>query len=157
MDPRNRRHALALGATLALIFGTYYCFDSADGPDPAEVRAFLGTWTEEQGEPGNSIRFGLVRSPVSDRFPGIEVYGGVAVFRKHFGDGEVRAAWNYENHRRLRLNIVFPDRAIIAAVKVLDHDHLLVRFGADIEALSRDDVFESPDTKRLTRTAEGPR
>jgi hypothetical protein len=51
---------------------------------------------------------------------------------------------------------VQPTRTIrLAVVRMLGPDRMLIRFGWDVEALARGDVFESPETKVLVRTEAG--
>ena len=38
---------------------------------------------------------------------------------------------------------------------MLDHTHMLIRFADTVEPLQAPDVFDSPETKLLTRTQEG--
>jgi hypothetical protein len=44
--------------------------------------------------------------------------------------------------------------ADFAAVKLLDENHMLIRFGKDLDALSRPDVFASQKTLKLVRKRE---
>src|SRR5262249_15607416 len=58
---------------------------------------FLGTWTEETGQPGNSIKFFLVRASMPANYVGLVPYEGRVTFIKHFGQGEIQATCNYSS------------------------------------------------------------
>jgi len=141
--------------TTIVLTAVFFHFLNQDGsPNHGDLQFFLGTWTEEGGEPGNSIRFGFVRSPGSDKVPLIEVYDGIVEFRKHFGEEKIEAAWNYGNYRPLQLNVIVSGKCKFAWIQPLDKDHLLIRFTLNIDDASSAAVFDSPDVKRLKRIPE---
>lgn len=143
--------------TLALaVFTFHYLWNSENSAaDPAEYNAILGSWKSAQGEPGNSLKFYLVPVDLPRSCFGITLFDGHAHFEKNFGADQLDARWNYGSHRPVELNIVFADRSCTAAIKVIDHDHLLLRL---VEAEPHDSraagFFEHPDTLHLVRTAE---
>jgi hypothetical protein len=84
----------------------------------------------------------------------MSAYEGRATFHKLFGADEVRATWGYENLDPPRLNVTFSGRGRVAALRLLDHDHLLMRFVEHLPYWTGIDVFEGPEVVRLTRTHE---
>jgi hypothetical protein len=151
----NRQY---LSVVVGILLLTYLAFDhpfrsGSDGFGGVSDE-FLGTWTDDRGEPGNSVRFSQVEVPLPNVPLGMSAYEGRATFRKLFGADEVRAKWNYENFDPLRLNVVFADRSRVAAIRLLDHDHLLMRFVEHLPYWTGIDVFEGPEVVRLTRTHE---
>jgi len=151
VDLHNKRNALV--AALAVVLGLTFWFDGGLSHNAHDdLQMIDGTWTEEGGPPGNSVRLYSVPARMPKDYVGLAAYEGRATLLKHFGQERIDTIWNYENFDPLRLNIDIPGHARFAAIKVLDPDHLLLRFGSDIGALSREDVLRHPDTKRLTRT-----
>jgi hypothetical protein len=112
-----------------------------------------GTWTEEAGTPGNSIHIYSVRAPMPENYWGLECYEGRMDFKRHFGEEKLRTSWNFGSFEPLILNVILPGKKVrFARVRVVDSDHLLVRFGDDLEALEREGAFRHGDVKPLTRT-----
>jgi hypothetical protein len=156
VQPNKRCPSVIVGILLL----TYLAFDhplrfGSDGFGGV-TDEFLGSWTDDRGEPGNSVQFSLVEVQMPNAPLGMAAYEGRATFCKLFGADEVRAVWNYENFDPLRLNVVFADRGRVAAIRLLDHDHLLMRFVEHLSYWTGIDVFEGPDVVRLTRTHERP-
>jgi hypothetical protein len=145
-------------ATLLLLPLTYFLVSrtSTEEPGREELTAFFGTWTDEQGEPGNSIRFWEDFHDLPGMPSFIQVGEGHVTFIKQFGADRAQATWNYENWRPLRLNIIVADKARIVPVRMLDQDHMLLRFLDPKDLSSRDD-FDSPETLRLMRIREAER
>ena len=116
---------------------------------------FLGTWTDEAGEEGNSITFSFVRRPAPGPIPGLELWEGRVICQKFLDGNEGEGSWGYESWKPLRLNVTLGDRSRVAAVKLVDRDHLMIRFVEDLPPDRRHDVFRGPDTRRLTRVRPG--
>jgi hypothetical protein len=73
---------------LLLLPGAFYYLlggSSSRSGYPEDHFAHLGTWTDPDGEPGNSIRFFMRRCPEVGSVMGIEAWEGRADFHKHFG------------------------------------------------------------------------
>lgn len=113
----------------------------------------LGTWTDESGEPGNSIRFRLVEEDVSNDVPLVKAYLGRIHVQKFHGEADSEASWNYGGWDPLVLNVTIGKRYLYAAIRRIDDDHILIRIGADPEELMRSEAIDHPETIRLTRTA----
>jgi hypothetical protein len=148
---------LPVFCALVALWTAYYFYSGTDRPHPdaAERLAFLGTWTEEAGEPGNSIRFSFVRCRQVGTVMGLSAWEGRAEFRKHFGRDEVVTTWGYADYDPLLLNVHPTARIRFAAVRMLDPNRMQIRFGGDFNVMSSIDVFDSPETKVLTRTEDG--
>lgn len=129
-------------------------YRATNRPDPAEnvdLRDLNGTWTDDKGPANNSVHIYAVKTG-TPRVMGVEAWEGHMDFKQFFGEKEIRATWNVEDWDPLLLNVIVPgDKYPFAVVKVVDDDHLLVRFGGDLDALSRPDALKHADTKRLTR------
>jgi hypothetical protein len=116
---------------------------------------FLGTWTDEAGEDGNFITFSFVRRPAPGPIPGLELWEGRVACEKFLDGMEGEGSWGYENWKPLRLNVTVANRSRVAAVKLVDQDHLMLRFVEDLPPDRRHDVFRSPDARLLTRVRPG--
>jgi hypothetical protein len=127
---------------------------SSDEPGREELTAFLGTWTNEKGEPGNSIRFWEEVHNLPGMPSFIQVGEGRVTWTRHFGPGETVETWNYESWRPLRLNVTVAGTARVVPIRMLDRNHLLIRFAEDGDDVARPDVFDSPEMLLLTRTQE---
>jgi hypothetical protein len=145
------RHPLASGITFVLLTVAFF-FLFYRSPKETDSTAFLGTWTEETGEPGNYISFGLVN--VSSPNSLISLYEGRVVFHKQLDLDHTMVTWNFGDHKTLELNVIVPGKCTFASVRMLDADHMLIRFTDDLNALRRSDFFDSPEVKRMMR-AEG--
>jgi hypothetical protein len=156
--PFNNRYVFLL-ATPLLLGLAFSLLVNQGGSGAGEDRrtAVLGTWTEGTGQPGNRITFETVASPTPAPYPGLVLYEGRVTFTKHLGEDEVRATWNYESFHPLRLNITYTGKSRVAAVKFLDHDHLLLRFVERLPDWSAAEVFHGPEVIRLTRLKEAER
>lgn len=143
---------------ILLLAAVYFWFNSRDAADPREITAFLGTWTDETGPPGNHVRFYQVARSIPGSLPGTEALDGHAAFQDQRGVGDVNAIWNYESWKPLRLNVIFANRATVMPVMILDHDHILIRIvdTAKVEVWTNADVFEGPDVILLKRATEVP-
>ena len=113
----------------------------------------IGTWTDETGEPGNSIRFYLVERDLPGAGP-IKAYDGHATLVKFLGQETAQATWNSGSSDPRVLNFSIGNRAWYIALRRIDDDHILVRFGTDPEEMYRHGALDHPDTKRLTRVRE---
>jgi hypothetical protein len=117
--------------------------------------AMLGTWTDPAGPPGNSIRF----YHVSHDLPGIphaKAYVGHITLVHFLGEVEAAADWNYGSWDPLVLNIGVKRKAYYAAIRKVDDDHILIRFGTDAEEMYRLEAIDHPDTRTLTRIGREP-
>jgi hypothetical protein len=113
----------------------------------------IGTWTDESGAPGNSIRFYLVERDLPGARP-IKAYDGHATLVKFLGKETAPATWNSGSWDPPVLNFSIGNRAWYIALRKLDDDHILVRFGTNAEEMYRHGALDHPDTKRLTRVRE---
>jgi hypothetical protein len=156
MATHLRRFLLTLITAVFLTAAFFYLFyDRSSSSSQQERTAFFGTWTEEGGEPGNYIRFGLVwRTLPNNPIPGVQAGDGVAEFHKQLGVEKTQVQWNYESWMPLRLNVTIPGKCNFASIRMLDSDHLLIRFTTTIQAASATDVLEGPEVKRLTRVRD---
>jgi hypothetical protein len=146
-----RHPALTYLAFVAALLAAWYR-SGAPARGPAGDRdAMIGTWTEEGGPPGNSIRFYYVPRDLPG-IPGVQAYEGHATLTKQLGAEEAVAEWNYGSLDPLVLNFCLDGRAWFVAVRKVDDDHILVRFGTDAEEMYRPGALDHPDTRRLTRT-----
>ena len=116
---------------------------------------FLGTWTDETGEEGNFITFGVVRRPAPGPIPGLELWEGRVTCHNFLDGNEGEGVWGYENLQPLRLNISVGDRGRVAAVKLVDRDHLRIRFIEDLPFEKWHDALRSPEARVLTRVQAG--
>jgi hypothetical protein len=139
-----------LAFVAALLAAWYWC----GGPDrgPVDDRdAMIGTWTDEDGPPGNSIRFYYVPRDLPG-VPFVQAFEGHATLVQQPGAAETVAEWNFGSWDPLVLNFSMDGRAWYVAVRKVDDDHILTRFGTDPEEMYRADAIDHPDTRRLTRT-----
>jgi hypothetical protein len=125
-------------------------------PDPETDRvAMIGTWTDEAGPPGNSVRFYFVRHDI----PGVvyvEAWDGHLAVANFAGRTDDAGSWGYGKFEPLVLNLTINDRPYYAAVRKLDDDHLLARFGSNAEEMYGPDALNHPDAHVLTRTGREP-
>jgi hypothetical protein len=136
-------------AILALALFAWFQFGGMS-VDPKDRDIMLGTWTDEAGPPGNSIRFYLVAYDL----PGVpltKAYEGHATLVKHLGEENAKGGWNYGSWDPLVLNFLVGKKSWYVAIRKLDDDHILIRFGTDAEELYRSEALDHPDTRRLTR------
>jgi hypothetical protein len=155
VDLHNKRRILILLAAVLLGYAALGFDRGLTSKEQSDRDAFLGTWTEEGGEPGNSIRFYLVPREIPG-VPAVVAYEGHVTFRKQLGADETKGTWGFESWSPLRLSVSAGDRYWFVAVRVLDPDHILIRLGGDIEEMSRPDVFANAETKALTRVRPKP-
>jgi len=146
-------------AYLAFVVGlllAWYWTGGFESPVHQDREAMMGTWTEEGGPPGNSIRF----YHIGRDLPGVpyaRAYEGHATLVKQLGQEETAAQWNYGNWDPLVLNFWTGNRGWYVAVRKIDDDHILVRFGTDAEEMYRPGAIDHPGARLLTRTAREPR
>jgi hypothetical protein len=115
----------------------------------------LGTWTDEAGEPGNSIRFYLVEREIPGMGP-IKAYDGRATVVKLLGEVEATATWNSGSLEPRVLNFSIGRRSLYIAIRKLDNDHIQMRFGSDAEEMYRPEAIDHPESKRFTRIGREP-
>lgn len=142
--------ALGLGLAAAFLMRTNSAIEAE-----ADRDIMLGTWTDEAGEPGNSIRFYLEEEKLGD-VPLVRAYMGRVELVNFLGKEKGDATWNYGGWDPLVLNVTIGKRGLFAAIRKIDDNHILIRFGADPEEMYRPGAIDHPDTKRLTRIAREP-
>src|SRR5436309_5911903 len=110
-EPVGQPNRLCLSVVVGTLLLAYLAFDhpfrTGPGGFGGVTDEFLGSWTDDRGEPGNSVRFSLVEVPLPNAPLGMSAYEGRATFHKLFGADEVRATWGYENFDPPRLNVTF--------------------------------------------------
>jgi hypothetical protein len=152
----TRHSPFAYLAFVAGLLLAWYWSGGFDSPAREDREAMIGTWTEEAGPPANSFRFYYVARDIPG-VPCVQAYEGHATLVKQLGQEEAAAQWNYGSFDPLVLNFWDGGRAWYVAVRKLDEDHILVRFGADAEEMYRPGAIDHPDARRLTRTGREPR
>jgi len=125
-------------------------------PSDDDRDIMLGTWTDEDGEPGNSIRFYLEEENIGEEVPLVKAYMGRIDLVNFLGKEKGTAQWGYGGWDPLILNITIGKRMLFAAIRKVDDDHILIRFGKDAEEMYKPGAIDHPDTKRLTRVAKEP-
>ena len=121
----------------------------------ADRDAMIGTWTDEAGAPGNSIRFYFV--PVElPATPYATAYEGHVTLVNFLGHEKMRGSWGYGSWDPLTLNVTVGRQPVFMAIRKLDDDHLLVRTGTDGEEMYRPGVLDHPDARILTRIGWEP-
>lgn len=152
---RCHSHPGYLLPVIAIALAIYWLMDGFGSPAATDHDAMVGTWTDENGEPGNSIRFYSVPVdlPGSPIVRGFEGHGTVVGW---LGEKQATAEWNFGSFDPLVLNVNVGKTMWFAAVRKLDEDHILIRFGRDPEEMMRPGATDHPDTKRLTRIAREP-
>jgi len=113
--------------------------------------AMIGTWTDEAGEPGNSIRFYLVERDLGTG--PIKAFEGHATLVKFLGKETAKANWNSGSRDPSVVNFSIGKQNWYIQLRELDEDHILVRFGRNAEEIYRNGALEHPDAKVLTRIA----
>jgi len=151
MDSRMRNGAM-LCMVLALC-AFYWLTGRNDGRAPDQATCFVGTWTDENGPPGNYVLFSQVHRPSA--VPGIQLIEGHGRIHGLLGENDTPIIWNYESHTPLRLNVVIRNRTLVVPVQLADKQHLHLRFvpTADV-ARWTNQVWDGPDVVRLTRTKD---
>jgi hypothetical protein len=142
---------------LAALGGALVLYWSADPPG-APVRdreCMLGTWTDPAGPPGNSIRFYYVPRDLPG-VPVVNAFEGHVTLVKFLGEDDTPADWNYGSWDPLVLNVGLRKKAYYAAIRKIDDDHILIRFGTDAEEMYRPEAIDHPDARRLTRIGREP-
>lgn len=121
--------------------------------------AMIGTWTDEAGPPGNSIRFYFVPRELPG-FPGTTAYEGHVTLVNFLGRADARGSWGYGSWDPLTLNVfvggVGKGQAWFVAIRPIDDDRLLVRFGTDGEEMYGPGALDHPDARVLTRIGREP-
>ena len=135
---------------VAIALAAYLFTVDAGLPATTDREAMIGTWTDPTGEPGNSIRFYTVpvKLPTSPLVGGLE---GRATAVGMLGQNRAEATWNYGSFDPLVLNINVGTISWFAAVRKLDNDHILIRFGRDPAEMMQPGAIDHPATKRLTQ------
>jgi hypothetical protein len=149
---RPRCHPLvfvALTGLLALVW-----LNGADGPE-ADRDAMVGTWTDEAGPPGNSVRFYFVAQAIPG-IPEATAYEGHVTLVNFLGQAQANGSWGYGSWNPLTLNVSAGGKDWFVAIRKLDDDHLLVRFGIDPEEMYRPEALDHLDARVLTRTGWEP-
>jgi hypothetical protein len=136
-------------AVVALVLFVWFQFGGTSA-DPNDRDIMLGTWTDEAGLPGNSIRFYLVARDLPGA-PLATAFEGRATLVRHLGEENAEAGWNYGSWEPLVLNLWVGEKSRYVAIRKLDDDHILIRFGTDPEEMYRPEALDHPDTRRLTR------
>ena len=151
---RNSLLFAALVAVLALFWFTFGKVKHA--PDESAGTSFLGTWKDEKGPPGSYLSLQLVPRPST--LPGIEFLEGQGHVRGLFGEANSAIIWNYENHDQLRLNVIIGKKSMVAPVRMLGPDRMLMRWvpTADVNEWSSDKALEGPGAVILTRAKVEP-
>src|SRR5262245_59803705 len=93
-----------LAVALALVAAFLIQAKSAVEVD-ADRDAMIGTWTDEDGEPGNSIRFYQVEVKGLPGDPVITAWEGHATVVGLLNEKEAPAIWNYGSSDPLVLNL----------------------------------------------------
>jgi hypothetical protein len=151
---RSRANPFVYAATAAGALLLYW-FAGQPGGLPADRECMLGTWTDEAGPPGNSIRFYYVPTDIPGT-PLVQAYEGHVTLVHFLGEEAGTAIWNYGGWDPLALNVMVGKKGYFAAVRKVDDDHILIRFGTDPEEMYRPEAIDHPDTRRLTRTGREP-
>jgi hypothetical protein len=117
--------------------------------------AMIGTWTDPNGPPGNSIRFYYVPTDLPDTTL-VKAYEGHIDLTHFLGREKGKATWNYGGWNPLILNIGLGKTGFFAAIRKIDDDHILIRFGKDAEEIYRPGATDHADTLQLTRIGREP-
>jgi hypothetical protein len=126
-------------------------FDSFSSTSPPTDRdAMLGTWTDEAGEPGNSIRFYYIAKDIPGA-PYATALEGHLTLNGFLGEKQTQAIWNYSGWDPLVLNIIVGKQAWYAAILKQDDDHILIRFGKDPSEMMQPGSIDHAETRLLTR------
>jgi hypothetical protein len=142
--PNLALYAIALVSGLAAY---WFCWNIGQSTDETSI---VGTWTDAAGPPGNSIRFYVVESDI----PGIEsatVLDGHLTLVNFLGKSDDAGTWGYGSRDPLALNLTVNGRPMYAAIRMLDDEHLLARFGTVADEIYGPDALNHPDTRVLTR------
>ena len=117
--------------------------------------AMLGTWTDPDGPPDNSIRFYFVAREIPGA-PYAMAYEGHVTLKNFLGHERSRGSWGYGGWDPLTLNVTIGRKPLYVAIRKLDDDHLLVRFGTDPEEIYRAESLDHADARVLTRIGREP-
>ena len=142
---------LALGLGAAIMIQTNSALEG-----DVDRNAILGTWTDEDGEPGNSIRFYQVQVQGLPGDPVITAWEGRATVSGLLDRKEATAIWNYGSWDPVVVNLNVGAKCWFVAIRKLDDDHLLMRFGTDPEGICRPGAIDHPETKRFKRIGREP-
>lgn len=125
-------------------------------PSDDDRDIMLGTWTDEAGEPGNSIHFYLEEEKLGEEVPLVKAYMGRIELVHFLGEEKRDAIWNYGGWDPLILNVTIGKRMLFAVIRKIDNDHILIRFSKDAEEMYRPDAIDHSTTMRLKRIARNP-
>lgn len=152
MEFDQPRRVLAAAILACMLFPVAWCLYSGTSRD--ETMLIYGTWTDPNGPEGNNLRLYLLeRKLPNNPVPVMKVYEGKLALHKLLGHEDIETGCNFESIEPLRLSVFQLPEADFAAVKLVDANHMLIRFGKDLDALSRPDALAHPETLRLVRTA----
>lgn len=143
--------AMALGLMAAYLIQANSAVDVDRDRD-----AMIGTWTDEDGEPGNSIRFYFVEVKGLPGHPLITPWEGHATVTGLLDRKKATAIWNYGGWDPLVVNLNVGRKLWHVVIRKLDDDHLLMRFGTDPEEISRPGAIDHPETRRFKRIGREP-
>lgn len=141
-------------ATVIAIAVAVWFVNQTESQSTIDREAMIGTWTDEDGKPGNSIRFYFVAKDIPGA-PATCLEGHVTAVGL-LGDGQVDAIWNYGGWNPLVLNVMTEKKSWYAQVRKLDDDHILIRLGDDPVEMMKPEAIDHPDTRRLTRIGREP-
>ena len=150
---RPRFHPLVSVAVAIGLLGLMW-FRVSAGPE-ADRDAMIGTWTDQAGPPGNSVRFYFVALAIPG-MPEVTGYEGHVTLVNFLGQAQANGSWGYGSWDPLTLNVSAGGQAWYVAIRQLDEDHLLIRFGTDPEEMYRPEALDHPDARVLTRTGWEP-
>jgi hypothetical protein len=117
--------------------------------------AMIGTWTDEAGPPGNSIRFYYIAHDIPGA-PYATAYEGHLTLVNFLGYSHTRGSWGFGSSDPLVLNLTAGRKPWYAAIRKVDDDHLLVRFGTNGEEIYRPGAVDHPDAFILRRVGREP-
>ena len=145
MRPNPAIYLLALISGLA---ASWFCWNATRTTDDRFI--MIGTWTDEAGPPGNSVRFYFVEREI----PGIDsatALDGHLTLVNFLGQSDNAGTWGYGSFEPMALNLTVNGRPMYAAVRMVDDEHLLFRLGTVPEEMYRPDALDHPDARVLTR------
>jgi hypothetical protein len=134
--------------TFVVVLILFWQTDSDPAPD-SDIH--LGTWTCESGPPENRLRFWYVET--ESFTPLVRVFNGRVRVNGLCGMEAADGDWNFGYREPLIVNLSFGDTHGYAAIKKVGHDHLLLRYSTDCDALLHA-PFDHPDVLRLRRVAD---
>jgi hypothetical protein len=148
MDKRSLKTGLIFVALTAVFFLFFY-----ERPKPSADMRFMGKWTEATGEPGNYVQIGQTWKP--SHLPGVQLGEGWVIFHKQLGEEDRKVSWGFGHYDPLELNVIVPGKCNFAYIRLLDDDHMLVRFTSSLATpAADDDWFNHAETKLMTRVRQ---